>query len=86
MEPRSGRVREMISTGCTLAELLDFLRSCDSYKLTPLNFMRILNESYGIPMLESREIVAMCGPDLRPIVTTDEFELRWRQTVEAHAS
>jgi len=75
----------MISTGCTLAELLDFLRSHDAYKLSPLNFMRILSESYAIPMLESREIIAMCDPDLYPIVPEEELELRWRQTVEAHA-
>ncbi len=82
MTALSDTVRKMALSGCSLTELLEFLRSDQSFKLTPLNFMRILGESLGMPMLQSREIISMVDPDFQPIVPASEFEARWRQAIE----
>jgi hypothetical protein len=67
----------MIDNGSTLAEVLGALRESESFKLTPLNFMRMMLESSGIRMLESREMVALFDSEFRPLVSPAEIEEHW---------
>lgn len=83
MEAIAGEVRKMVSEGCSLIVVLEFLRSAESFKLTPLNFMRVLNEAAGIQMIESRELISMFDPEMSPVVSTADLELQWRSTIDA---
>ena len=83
MEAVAVEVRKSILEGCSIIDLVEFLRSTESFKLTPLNFMRVLNEAVGIQMLESRELISMFDSEMSPIVSTAEVELQWRSTIDA---
>jgi hypothetical protein len=83
METIAAEVRDLIVKRCSLAALLKFLESHDSFALTPFNFMRILHEASGIPMVKSRELISMLDPEMKPIVPIGEIELQWSKLIEA---
>ncbi|WP_030910579.1 hypothetical protein [Streptomyces sp. NRRL F-5126] len=85
MEALVADARKMILNGSSLIDLIDFLRSVESFKLTPLNFMRVLNEAVGIRMMESRRLVSMFDAEMEPIMAEAVVELRWRSTVDSHS-
>ncbi len=83
METLVRRIRAMIDSGSTLTDVLSVLRESESFKLTPLNFMRMMLESSGIRMPESREIVALFDSEFRPLVAPAEIEEHWRLLVRS---
>jgi hypothetical protein len=83
MEALVRRIGAMVDSGSTLADVLGALRESESFKLTPLNFMRMMMESSGILMPESREIVALFDPEFHPLVAPAEIEEQWKLLIRS---
>ncbi|MFF4599768.1 hypothetical protein [Amycolatopsis sp. NPDC001319] len=80
----AGAVDRMVHRGCDLVELIEFLRAHETFRLSPLNLMRILDDAAGIPWTITRaEFGSMFDPDLRPLTSQTEIEARWQAVLHA---
>lgn len=75
------RVGQMVDNSCSFAELLEFLRTRETFQLTSMNFIRVLREASGIRMTASRELLSMFDADFQPLASLDEIEALWRTTI-----
>ncbi|MEV3993864.1 hypothetical protein AB0J57_33790 [Streptomyces sp. NPDC049837] len=66
----------MATDGAGLLALIEALRRDDTFHLTPLHLLRVLDEAFGIPLPESRGLLEFFGPDLRPLVPEAEADRR----------
>jgi hypothetical protein len=82
MEALVRRIGAMVDSGSTLADVLGVLRESEPFKLTPFNFMRMM-EASGFRMPESREIVALFDPEFRPLVAPAEIEEQWKLLIRS---
>jgi hypothetical protein len=71
----------MVDNSCSFAELLEFLRTRETFQLTSMNFIRVLREASGIRMTASRELLSMFDADFQPLASLDEIEALWRTTI-----
>jgi hypothetical protein len=80
----AGAVDRMVDSGCDLVELIEYLRAHETFRLSPLRLMRILDEAAGIPWTTyRREFGSMFDPDLRPLTSQAEIEARWQAVLHA---
>ncbi len=82
MDAVVAEVRGLVADGCGLIVLLDHLRSAESFTLTPMNFMRVVQEATGIHWTKIRDLLAVFDPGLRPTVPPGEVEQLWRALVD----
>ncbi|RSM75739.1 hypothetical protein DL991_27060 [Amycolatopsis sp. WAC 01375] len=84
MDSVAGAVDRMVQRGCDLVELIEFLRAHETFRLSPLTLMRILDDAAGIPWTTTRqEFGSMFDPDLRPLTSQTEIEARWQAVLHA---
>ncbi|WP_240980828.1 MULTISPECIES: hypothetical protein [Streptomyces] len=69
-------LRAMAAEGAGLLAMIEALRSDETFTLTPLHLLRVLNEAFGIPLRESRTLLEFFDPDLRPLVPDAEADRR----------
>lgn len=75
-------VRRLISEGCPLTVLVAHLRAAESFTLSPLTFMRVVQEATGIHWTRTRELLAWFDPGMRLRGPAAEAEQRWRRLVD----
>ena len=57
----------MASSGASIREIIDYLRSSKSFSLTPMTFLAIAQEALNIPFAETRKLYEYLDTDLRPL-------------------
>ncbi|MFD5093921.1 hypothetical protein ACFWMR_25200 [Amycolatopsis thailandensis] len=84
MDSVAGAVGRMVDRGCDLLELIEFLRARETFRLSPLRLMWILDNEAGIPWTTTRrEFGSMFDPDLQPLTSWAEIETRWQALLHA---
>ncbi|MEU0741178.1 hypothetical protein [Streptomyces sp. NPDC006134] len=69
-------LRTMAAEGADLLAMVEALREDEAFRLTPLHLLRILDEAFGIPFRESRALLEIFDPGLRPLVPEAEVVRR----------
>lgn len=72
-------IRQVVERGATLAELLEHLRSHETFTLTPLSFLKAVQLELGISFVRTRHLLEFFDPEMRPLVDTAVIEERWRE-------
>jgi len=84
MDSAASAVNRMVDRGCDLLELIEFLRAHETFRMSPLRLMWILDDAAGIPWTTTRqEFGSMFDPDLRPLTSQTEIEARWQKLLNA---
>ncbi|MEV0341961.1 hypothetical protein AB0H49_23340 [Nocardia sp. NPDC050713] len=76
--------RRLAAGGSTLSEFLSYLRSTREFRVSKMEFMRILKEACGILPSNVRDLGALMDQDCKPTVPAEELESKWRQLVVRH--
>ncbi|MEV7163546.1 hypothetical protein ACIF6I_31230 [Streptomyces microflavus] len=64
----STSLQEFVERGASFCEVVDYLsRRATDGTLTPLNFLRALQEELGISFVEARPLLEYFDPRMRPI-------------------
>lgn len=72
----------MAGSGAGIREILTYLESDDSFVLTPLNFIRLLSDAFGITWWETRGVI-LTRVDLffRTLTSEDDLEVAWNALI-----
>lgn len=75
-------VQKMARSGAGIREILTYLESDDSFILTPLNFIRLLSDAFGIPWRETGGVIlTRVDPCFRTITSEDDLEEAWNALI-----
>ncbi|MEV0053718.1 hypothetical protein ACH347_23710 [Saccharopolyspora sp. 5N102] len=71
-------IRQLVERGATLTELLEHLKSHETFTLTPLSFLKAIQLELGISFVRTRHLLEFFDPEMRPLVDISVIEERWR--------
>ena len=57
----------MASGGAGVLAIIDHLRSSESFTLTPMTFLAIIQQALGVSFVETRRLYEFLDADLRPL-------------------
>lgn len=77
MESRITAVKAAAAGEIGVIELINILRDDEAFELTPLNFMRLLSEDLSVSFIQSRKLISLLTPEMRPLASPDEVEQQW---------
>jgi hypothetical protein len=78
MEAVISQVGQMVDSECSFAELLEYLHTHRTFKLTAFNLIRVLTHGARVDLRASQELLALLDADLRPERSLEEIEASWR--------
>ncbi|WP_432068064.1 hypothetical protein [Streptomyces sp. C10-9-1] len=86
MTPRYGvRLQEFVEGGASFSEVVEYLsRRSAPGTLTPLNFLRALQEELGISFVEGRSILEYFDPQMRPLADIGLIDERGGELLARH--
>jgi hypothetical protein len=74
MEQVTRVVRNMISSGRRLSEVVEYLRNENDFVLTAFNFLRVVHEALGASLTEVRPLLEPFDASMNPIVPISEMD------------
>lgn len=72
----------MAADGAGLLEMIEALRSDETFTLTPMRLLRVLDEALGIPWTDSRDLLEHFDPELRPLAPAEDIDRRFTALLE----
>lgn len=76
-------LKEFVEGGASFSEVVAYLSShSTSRTMTPLTFLRTLQEELGIPFVEARSLLEYFDPQMRPIADIDVIDERGRELLQ----
>lgn len=78
-------LREFVERGASFSEVVDYLSRCSAPgALTPLHFLRVLQEELGISFVEGRLLLEYFDPQMRPLVDIGMIDERGSELLAGH--
>ncbi|MEW2169052.1 hypothetical protein AB0935_03700 [Streptomyces sp. NPDC007027] len=77
MDEAAKGMRQLAADGAGLHAMIEALRDSEGFTLTPLGLLLALDEAFGIPWTEGRDLFVLLDPDLRPIGPAGDVEKRF---------
>ncbi|WP_097866113.1 hypothetical protein [Streptomyces sp. rh34] len=78
-------LREMAAEGAGVIAMIESLRGAEDFTLTPLRLLLALEEAFGIPWTEARDLLVSLDPDLHPVGPAEDVERRFVALLERRA-
>lgn len=74
MEQVADAVRDMVSSGCTLSQVVQYLREEVQFELTPFNLLRVFHEALGASLTDVRPLITPFDADMKPLLAVSETD------------